>query len=223
MIFNDEVCFIHTPKTAGMSVSMTLLRLLRKPVCYLVPDNHAQEQELAIPGVKVHQGLRHEDLAQARSALQRFDRKLADFDVVFTFIRNPYDLDVSLYHYLRLGHPWDKGEAQRIALEGDYAAFAREAPFLGHRPSRIERFYTLDGELLPNMKILRFENLDQQIKLHLGEYLPGFEAAPALNATRHKDYSSYLTRETEAAVYEKYRWIFDKGFYPRVFVADDAD
>ena len=38
---------------------------------------------------------------------------------------------------------------------------------------------------------------------------------PELNRSHDSDYRDVMTAELEEAVYRKYQWIFDKGFYPR--------
>jgi hypothetical protein len=36
-----------------------------------------------------------------------------------------------------------------------------------------------------------------------------------VNTTKHDAYREYLSHESEEAIYSKYRWLFDKGFYQR--------
>ena len=214
MIFNDKVCFIHAPKTAGMSLTNMLLEQLEKPVYYYVPKGHAMAQN----GVVICEGLRHETLAQAEKRLMEKGRSLSEFKIIFSIIRNPYDLEVSRYHYLKLGHSWDKGKAQEIALNENFKSFAEKAPLYGHLPGKFEQFYVVRGSFLSNMKILRFESLDLQIKLQLGEYLPNYSSIPRDNVTSRDKYHKYLDSETEIYIYQKYKWIFDHGFYPREYI-----
>src|SRR5204862_3166773 len=49
-------------------------------------------------------GTRHENLVQAAQVLAPLGRKLGDFEIVLALIRNPYDLEVSRFRYLRRGH-----------------------------------------------------------------------------------------------------------------------
>jgi len=39
---------------------------------------------------------------------------------------------------------------------------------------------------------------------------------PRINQSRRGDYRSYYTPQAEEAVYGRYRWVFDEGFYPRL-------
>ena len=212
MIFNNKICFIHAPKTAGMSLSNMLLSNLEKPVYYYVPQGHYVEKK---EGVIFREGLRHETLFQAEDYLKKIGYSLVDFEIVFSILRNPYDLEVSRYHYLQLGHPWDKGIAQEFAVHGDFKTFAEKAPLYGFLPGKFEQYYLLNGKFLPNMKILRFEALDLQIKLHLGQFFPNYSPLPRVNKTNRKDYHDYIDPVIERFIYQKYKFIFDYGFYPR--------
>ena len=67
-------------------------------------------------------------------------------------MRNPYDMEVSRYHYLRRGYHGVEGAAeareQEIALAGDFERFALEAPYHGQLPANIERWYQI-GDRMP--------------------------------------------------------------------------
>jgi hypothetical protein len=212
MIFNNELLFIHVPKTAGISISRFLLKNLSGTVYYTVPNGHGGD---APSHVRILKGRRHENLRQAQDTLSTMHRSLTSFRIILSTVRNPYALEVSRYHYLRLGRPWDKGQAQNLALAGDFTDFAVYAPFLGHLPSRIEHFYIYNGEFPSNLVILRQENLEPDLNAALKEYIPSPITLPKLNKTRHDDYSSYITPAAEEGIYKKFQWLFDEGFYSR--------
>ena len=130
-------------------------------------------------------------------------------------IRNPYDLEVSMYHYLRLGHKYDAGHAQNLAISGDFEKFCNEARYVGRNPSDIQVWYLLGERLLPNMRIIRFEGLELGLRSAIGEFLPEKWSMPRENSTKHESYRSYLTVNIERAIYRKYSWVFDMGFYSR--------
>jgi len=124
MLITDDILFIHPPKTAGMSVTAFLIRNLPGQKLLTVPEGHSPDD----PSVTALPGIRHENLPQAVERLAELGRELEQFRFVIAIIRNPYAMEVSRFHYLRLGHPWDAGPLQKLALAGDFDSFAREAP-----------------------------------------------------------------------------------------------
>lgn len=215
MIWNRDVLFIHVPKTGGMSISKRLLYALPRPVYYTNGDDEPAPGD---PEGATHVGgLRHENLEQAREALRSRGVSLSRFRAILAVVRNPYQMEVSRYHYLRLDNPWDKGPAQKLALEGDFERFAIESPYLFSSTPHIERFFTVDGLVPPNLRLLRFETLQEDFDRAVDELrLPSLAGPlPRLNRTRHDHHRSYLTRGAEQAIYHRFRWLFDTGHYAR--------
>jgi hypothetical protein len=154
LIFNEDVLFLHVPKTGGMSVTEYLLRRLRTPVTVTAPEPSDEPSR-----ARFLQGRRHETMAEAASELSYSGIDIDDFALILATMRNPYELEVSRYHYLRLANAWDSTEAQRIALDNEFPDYLRQAGFFGSAPPRFERYYQLAGRVPPNLRILRFENL----------------------------------------------------------------
>ena len=246
MLFNDKVLFLHVPKAAGTSVTSFLIRNLAGPVTMTEPSYRlwTSDQAPAVAQVKLafkrirHElslllwprlrriaGTRHENLGQAAKLLAPLGRKLEDFEMVLAVIRNPYDLEVSRFHYLRRGHLGVPGLAhtcaERLALAGDFTAFAHRAPYHGRLPGRLEAWFEIDGRMPSNLHVLRFESLDQDLRRVLMPFSSGASALPCLNASKHESYAQYLSPEIEGAIYNKYRWAFDRGFYRREVIASD--
>jgi hypothetical protein len=243
MLFNDELLFLHVPKAAGTSITSFLIRSLRSQVTLTEPsDQFAQTDRVSSfaraklglrrfrrqmgflrrPKLDVIEGTRHETLVEASLVLRRLGRRLEDFRLIFAVIRNPYDLEISRYHFFRRGHLGVQGlaheYAEELALAGDFAAFARRAPYHGRLPGRIEDWFEIEGRIPNNFRILRFENLRQGLDDALAQVDRIPSPLPTLNATEHGPYTNYLTPEIEKFIYEKYRWPFDRGFYPRLRV-----
>jgi hypothetical protein len=162
---------------------------------------------------------RHEDLFQARTFLAAHGTGVEAFRLILVVVRNPYDLEVSRYHYMRKGHHGIRGLAhelaQKIAIEGDFEQFALTAPYHGQMPARIERWYELDGRIPTNMRIARFECLEDDLRDIVGKLSPIRRKLRRLNSSGRGPYRDYLTSAAEEAIYRKFRWVFDQGFYRR--------
>ncbi len=211
MLWSRRLLFIHVPKTGGMSLTTHLLRTLDAPVYLSIPEGHAP------PGIDdrvvVVPGKRHETLAEARDLLAARGVAFEDFDPVVVVARNPYEMEVSRFFYLAKGNPWDRGRDQDLALAGDFERFALESCL----PSlHLERYYTIDGHKPDTLRVLRFERLQEDFAELASAYgLPAPAALPRENATRHGPYREYFSARIEPVVYERYRFVFDAGLYPR--------
>jgi hypothetical protein len=211
MLVSENVLFIHAPKTAGMAVTDYLAANLPGPKVLTLPAGH----EYAVSDVTIRPGRRHENLAEAVNYLAEMGRSLEDFKLVLAVIRNPYEIEVSRYHYYRLGHPWDRGRLQDLALAGDFDRFCREAlyPYIA-APSPIESYYTLDGDTPPkNMRLLRHEHLAEELDAVLANILVRHKPLEQVNTTMHGPWQQYVTADNEPFIFEKYRWLFH--FYKR--------
>jgi len=238
VLFDDKLLFVHVPKTAGMSIRKFLIDNIPGKVTLVEEQDRlhpsmpvAVRVKLSVrkllkaggllmpPSVTVIEGNPHCRLFQAREWLGKRGRRLEDFCAILAVVRNPYDLEVSRYHFLRKG--WHgvqglaRGAEQRIALEGDFEKFALNAPYHGRLPARIEDWYEIGGDMPNNLRIVRFEHLEEDLRRVVGEFYPITAKVPRLNATDHEPYASYLSLRSEEAIYRKYRWLFDRQFYPR--------
>lgn len=215
MLFNQDLLFLHVPKTGGMAVTQKLLDILPKPIYYALPEG-AKNKVHNPPAVIAVAGKRHGNLKQAQDWIKEYDRTLASFKKIVATIRNPYAMEVSRYFYLRLDRPWDRGKAQEIALNSDFEAFALKSPYFGRKLSRVEDYFLVDGIMPKNMAIIKQEQLNVDLGKILAELglTLGSDVAKK-NGTKHADYHQYLTPQAEVAVYERYQWLFDAGFYQR--------
>lgn len=225
MIFCKDLLFVHVPKTAGMAVTRFLMRVLPRPVYYSadapLPDDAAPEVDRE--GLIHLSGVRHETLAEARDILSEHGFELEDFPLILAVMRNPYAIEVSRYAYLQKGNRWDRGYNQALALNEDFETFAlRSGNHAGDlRP--LEAYFTLDGALPPNLRIVRYEHLlpDLQAALEVIGLDRPIELS-VVNDSRHDHFRAYYTQKAEEAVYHRYQWAFDQGFFERIVVAADA-
>lgn len=215
MLFNQDLLFLHVPKTGGMAVTEKLLEILPKPIYYALPDG-AKDKVHNPPNIIATVGKRHGNLQQAQEWIAEYGKTLASFKKIIATIRNPYAMEVSRYFYLRLGHPWDQGKAQKIALSSDFETFAVQSPYFGRKSSKVEDYFVLNGITPNNLVVIKNEQLDLDLQKLLGELkIPLNSPITKLNSTKHSDYHQYLTPKAEVAIYSRYQWLFDAGFYQR--------
>lgn len=212
MILGERLLFLHVPKTGGMALTRYLLDILPRPVWYSHPNPGATPHE----GVTQIEGLRHETLREAFALAARLGIDPERLPLVFGVIRNPYELEVSRFAYLQKGHPWDAGPNQALALAGDFTAFATGSTDHGGHERPIHSYFEIDGRIPANLRILRHESLATDLPRVLREAgidVPAKAAMPVVNASRHGTWREYYTRAAAAKVNERYRWIFDHGYY----------
>ncbi len=255
MLFNKEILFLHPVKTAGMSLTNFFITRLKAPIFYVAQKNH-HGAYLNWSEVVCLVGNRHGNLPYARDYLQTFENFSIDaFKVIISVIRNPYAIEYSRFHYFAKDIDWIHPNAKEVLLarQGDFEAFAKEAPYYYCRETGlpgIQHYYEIDGKIPNNLKILRFEKLDEDLKdvfvgnrvktdrlrgikripkrdgiknplSFLMEVLSVFQIyqpyrLPQLNRTKKKtSLQDVLTPEVEQAIYEKYKWVFDNGYYTR--------
>jgi hypothetical protein len=214
MLFNDSVLFIHVPKTGGMATTSHLIDVLSGPTYYTAPEPDA-DLERPDRDVRFVAGNRHETLDEAQAVLHGLGRDLSAFTLIVAGTRNPYALEVSRYAYLLNGHAVDAGSEQDLAMSSDFATFVRKSDEALSAP--IDRYYTVDGHTPETLRVVRLEHLDDDLSRHLAEVgCVATRPVPADNQSLHDDYRSYYTKASEEAVYRRYRWIFDQGWYDRL-------
>ncbi len=209
MVFNDDLLFIHVPKTAGMAVSDVLLRALPRPVYYAVQSGH--EGDYA--DVLVREGRRHQCLADADEWFEAegLPHRVDHFRHVLVMVRNPYALEVSRYHYLQKGHEWDAGLAQDLALAGDFGAFVRGSKWWFD----LADYYSVGGRLPSNLRVLRQESFAIELQSYCRDVGADAFRLESVNASVSRGYAELVDEELEPLIYAKYRYLFDKGFYSR--------
>jgi hypothetical protein len=118
----------------------------------------------------------------------------------FAFVRNPWDWEVSWYHYV-LGRP---GHAQH-ALVRSLGGFARYLEWRAARPAVLQKDFVADpaGRLLVDF-VGRFESLRADFR-HACARIGVAAELPHANRSRRGDYRSYYDRRARELVGEVYR------------------
>lgn len=216
IIFNDQLLFVHNPKTAGTSLIEYFRCVLREPVFSAGVD------EL---------GTFHPHLSLSLGyACAKTGNRPEDFKCIFSVLRNPYDREISMFTYYRdvlansksLARDLNDPSMEEAVRQSAALPFADYLRWLSRTRGtcdvwRSRHYYTLeDGTVPENLWVVRLEEIDARIGevsdiLAHDENIP----IPRLNRTEHPS-SGVFDKETESIVFESYRWIFDAGFYPRL-------
>lgn len=218
MVFNDDILFIHIGKTGGTSAANYLCQTLTAPVYNVIPSRAHGKQ---IGHEETLQGQRHATLEEALGFLKKRGRSLDSFTEVIAVIRNPYELEISLFNYYKRlleNQPTilDGAPKRRdIILQDDFDAFVK-AKFYHRHNVHIRKYVSLEGKLPPSLRVIKFENLAEEfleIGAKYGNANPEF---PHLNKTKKVKLRDFIKKENEVIIYRKYSWVFDIGNYPRL-------
>jgi hypothetical protein len=178
--------FIRTPKTAGTSIESAIIRF-------------------AIPGTSqlFHW---HTAARDACAVLQRWDQYFR-----FAFVRNPYDLQVSLYNYVRRCGKWHP-EYKRVRRYADVSEYVKQhvARLAQRRELRTQTdlLCSSDGVSLVNF-IGRFENLHEHFEQICSRIGIRRVTLPHLNSARSPFGRSVLDRTARQIVANAYRRDFE--------------
>ena len=208
MICNESLLFVHVPKTGGMSITHSLLKHLPRPVYYSLP---AEEVKDVPSGVEIVTGTRHQFLTESLVMARQLG---LEPKILLACIRSPYDMEVSRFHFLLRRK--ERRPEKMFAITDNFEEFVLESRFHGQTASEIEQYFLVDGEMPPSLRILRSESLDEDYGAVMADMGIEVEKLPRQNATNHDHFNSFMTPKIEEAIYNRYRWVFDRGMYSRL-------
>ncbi len=197
--------FFHVGKTGGMSVREVLQPYCEEPKKFKIRRPPALTGERPNPMHAVWETLLLH--AKASDAQKELPADVFTNFFKFAFVRNPWDLQVSMYHFiLREPHAAKHDEVKAL---GNFDAFvdwvaATSDPY-PRGITKLQRDMIADstGKLLVDF-IGYYESLDRDFKL-VCETLKIDAALPHLNRSTHRDYRSYYTERTREIVGEYFQ------------------
>ena len=195
--------FIHIPKVAGMSVNSALEQAAFGPARRLV--RKAAKRLGRDTGWKVCWPLALVNVYPPHLTALDWHKKLSatTFDSMFkfAFVRNPWDWQVSLYHYILQ----DPKHRQHELLKS-LGSFGQYLEWRVHNGLELQKSYLTDatGRFLVNF-VGRFERLASDFQ-HVCRVLD-FKGVtlPHINTSEHRDYRSYYNARGRKLVEEHFQ------------------
>lgn len=190
--------FIHVAKTGGQSMKNVL-----RP--YAVQKNGGQWRRLLS-----HLPVREAVDAQfgphtsARWARRKLPRDFFNRAFKFGLVRNPYELAVSRYFFVRSNADHHHHEDARKQSFADFLLAQKRRSRWGEK-DQTAMLCDTDGRLLVD-KVYRFEDIKDAYKDIVRRL--GLQDAPPLtrmNASRHADYRNYYSDQKKALVEELWK------------------
>jgi Sulfotransferase family len=198
--------FIHNPKVAGASIASSLKKYGLK--------NAVHNKSLAIvlnscglTGYYANNMLRRIPLVghfkhhdTALKIKERWPEKTWSMYFKFGFVRNTWDWQVSLYHFIKK-MKWHHLHEEVIKCE-NFNNYINSGLFK-QEPHQLNYFTNIDKEIIVDFigKIENFEDDLNKIKKHLKIDFH----VPHINTSSHKNYQEYYNEETMLAVKNAYR------------------
>jgi hypothetical protein len=192
--YHKKFLFVHIFKTAGTSITDSLARFCFRPESTR-PSNW--KAYFFTNWSKIHRKpiSKHATALEIRASL---DREIFDSVFKFTFVRNPWDWQVSLYHYI-LNHPENHGYEETKKMGSfRHFVFSRKKSAFTQTGCLVDE----SGSLLVDF-VGRFESLETDFKTICDKV--GITAnLPHINKsdrTAYQDYYDSETRDLTARLY----------------------
>ena len=184
--YHKKFLFVHIFKTAGTSITDSFARF-----CYR-PGSSRPSNWMALLSTnwkKIHRVpiKKHATALQIQAAM---DREIFNSFFKFSFVRNPWDWQVSLYHYI-LDRPKNPGyeETKKMGSFRNFV-FSRENLSFTQTSCLVDE----SGNLLVDF-VGKFENLDQDFQ-SICHKVDISASLPHINKSKRTDYQDYYDAET---------------------------
>ena len=146
------------------------------------------------------------------SLLQKDLKKCSNDYFKFAFVRNPWDLVVSMYHYVWYSEVMEWWRTGHRSRPWTFNRWVKSRHFRRPRGWKKNRCYdgdqlcwvtSCDGQLIADF-IGRFENLQEDFNIVCDKIGIPQKQLPHDNSTKHKHYTEYYDDETKQIVAKKY-------------------
>ncbi|NEQ09195.1 MAG: sulfotransferase family protein [Moorea sp. SIO4E2] len=200
--YSHKFIFFHISKVAGLSIREALKDYVREPEKFKIarpPKNLGYKPNLFYE--MWQSSLLH---AKARDAKKELDEEVFNSFYKFAFVRNPWDWQVSYYHFIlkETTHIRHKLVKSMGSFE-EYLEWVIKTknPFAkGTTKLQKDVITDADGKLIVDF-VGRYETLAQDFD-YICKVLSIDASLPHLNKTIHRDYRSYYNEKTKKLVGE---------------------
>ncbi|MCP4104138.1 MAG: sulfotransferase family protein [Desulfobacteraceae bacterium] len=203
--YTHKFIFFHVAKVAGLSIREALIPYTREPDRFRIrrpPETLDGEPNPLYEMWKIK--LLH---AKAGDAIKEFSAGIYDSFYKFAFIRNPWDWQISMYHFIlketaHVSH-------QIVSSMADFEEYlewvvSTKNPFArGATKFQKDMLTDSSGNIIVDF-IGRYESLKQDFD-HICQILNLKAALPQLNKTVHRDYRFYYNERTKRIVEEHFK------------------
>ena len=219
MLYNTQALFLHYPKTAGKSASLYFCKNFRKPIYGMVSKGQFAEINMnEQDGVFLTEGRGHENLHYSEKKLAEKGQSIRDLEDIIVVTRNPYDLMVSNYFFLK--QKFRKNTKMRekpnfiLAAENDFSGFCEK-----FQPADFRNWVELDNKKPQNLHLLRFETLEDDFRKILKQSgLTERHRLQTLNKSIRPAASEMYDSTSKKHVDEKFDALFYYGEYEKRLV-----
>ncbi len=203
--YTHKFIFFHVPKVAGLSIREALQDYAQEPEHFKIRRPSKMVDGSPNPFYEIWQTiLLH---ATTQDAQKELSEEVYDNFYKFAFVRNPWDWQVSMYHFI-LKETSHRNHRIVKTMRGfeDYIEWimTTKKPYArGATKFQYEMLTDADGKILLDF-IGRYENLKQDFS-HVCQILNIEAPLPQLNRTVHRDYRTYYTEKTKNRVADYFR------------------
>lgn len=204
--YRKRFIFFHVAKVAGLSIRDALQEHCEEPAHFKIArptpvraDGSPNPLYQAWANTVLH--------AKARDARRELPAEVFDDFYKFAFVRNPWDWQVSMYHFILKNT--DHVHHERVRKMRDLEEYlewvvATRNPF-ARGATKLQKDMVTDGDgnLIVDF-VGRFESLAQDFARVCGKI--GVQAKlPELNRTRHQHYTAYYNERSKNLVAEYFK------------------
>lgn len=199
--YSHQFIFFHVAKVAGLSIRDALAPYSQEPEQFKIKRPPRQKDGRPNPLYDMwSSALTHVTAREARKELSQSFNQFYKF----AFVRNPWDWQVSMYHFLL--KETDNPRYEQVKAMAGFEEFlewviATKNPY-PRGATRLQSSMLTDeaGRIIVDF-VGRYENLAADFA-HVCRVLQIEAALPHLNKTRHNDYRSYYNERTRSMVAE---------------------
>ena len=193
--YSHKFVFIHIYRVAGTSIVKSLEKCAKEPVMRRLLG------QLRVGGIVPYSRWKtFPSHIKARELRKQIPEGVYDNFYKFAFVRNPWDWQVSLYHYMLR----DTAHLQH-ALIKSMKDFDEYIDWRVSSEKRLQKDFVTDrnGELIVDF-VGRYESLLEDFQ-HVCETLKVTASLPHLNKSPHMDYRSYYTSNSIKIIEENFK------------------